>query len=150
MATGSDVITGGDGARRISTILCGYFALKAAGSAYQEIARFLQFKRTGFAIDARLVEFDVLRRKAKSKMQMRAALPKAFVSALCMQHAALSRSGKSLVSASPQCLLGFPTVARQMGRLFGPCGGAAEQDVLAAADVDVSSDDDADFETRAA
>ena len=95
MATGSDAITDGDGARRISTILCGYFALKAAVSAYQEVNRFLQFKRTGFAIDARLVEFDALRRKAKSKMQMRAALPEAFVSALGMQHAALSRSGKN-------------------------------------------------------
>ena len=42
---------------------------------------------------------------------------------------------------------GFPAVAKQLRRLFGPCAGAVRQDVLAAAEVDAFSGDDVDDES---
>ena len=51
-----------------------------------------------------------------------------------MQNAALSGREKSLASASVQGGLGFSDVAERMRRLSGPCGGAARQNALAAAD----------------
>ena len=92
-----------------------------------------------------MVEFDLLRRTTESQTQMRGAFPEASASALCVQGAALSRSEKSRALESAQENLGLMAAAGQMRRQFGPCGGDARQDVLVAADVDVSSDDDADF-----
>ena len=83
-------------------------------------------------MDVVLVEFDSLRRRAESRMRMVGALSGAFVSALRMQVAALSRSGRSPAMAGVQGNLGFQAVARR--------------EVLASADVDVPSDDNADFE----
>ena len=83
-------------------------------------------------------------------MPVGGASPEAFVSALCIQNAALLRSGKSLALSSVMGNLGFPSVGKQMRRIFGYSGGAARQDVLAAADVDVSSDAETDFEAWAA
>ena len=57
-----------------------------------------------------------------------------------MQNAPLSKSEKLLASARIQGNMDFPDAATQMRRLSGPCGGAAHQDVLVAADVDVSSE----------
>ena len=39
-----------------------------------------------------------------------------------------------------------PAAAEQMCRLFGPCGGAARQDVLVSPDMDASSDGETDCE----
>ena len=44
--------------------------------------------------------------------------------------------------------LGLPCSSETNARTFPPRGGAARQDVLAAADVDVSADDEVDFEAR--
>ena len=67
-----------------------------------------------------------------------------------MQNAAQSKSGKSLLLASVQGSLGIPIVAKQMRRLFEPCGGVAKQDVPAATDSDVDSDEkDLSYEARA-
>ena len=65
---------------------------------------------------------------------------------MCMQDVALSRSGKSRALTSAQGNLGLPAVAKQTRRLFGPCGGAVRQDVLAAAGWDAASGEGTDFE----
>ena len=65
---------------------------------------------------------------------------------LRVQTAAFSRSEESSVLASAQGNSGFPAVAEHMRRLFGPRGGAVAQDVLIAADFDVSWEDGVDFE----
>ena len=62
--------------------------------------------------------------------------------AQCMRNAALSGNEKSLVSARIQGALALAAAAKQMRRLFGYRGSAARQDVLVAADADVSSWDE--------
>ena len=76
MAAGSDVITDGDDAEKISTISRDYFAPEAAGSAHRKAVRVLQSKRADQTLDLYLVEVDLLRRKAESKMQMGGPRPK--------------------------------------------------------------------------
>ena len=60
----------------------------------------------------------------------------------------MSNQEKSLELASVQVGLGFPDVAKQMGRLSGPCGRSARRDALVAADADTSSVSDKDNEAR--
>ena len=98
-----------------------YFSPDAVDSSFQEVARFLQLKRRAPATDAYFVEFDALRRKAESKIQMGGGIPEGSVSILQMKNAALSRQEKSLVLASVQGGLGSLDVAKQMRRLIGSC-----------------------------
>ena len=51
-----------------------------------------------------------------------------------------------MVLASLQVYLGFPSAAKQMRRLLGPCGGTARRDVLGAGDIDVSLEEEGDSE----
>ena len=74
-------------------------------------------------MELHLFEFDVSRRKAEARVAKGGAFPDAFASLLRMQNAALKTNGKSLLLASVQGSLDFPTVAKQMRRLFDPCGG---------------------------
>ena len=73
------------------------------------------------------------------------AFAEIFASVLCMQKAPLPRAEKSLLLASVHGDLGIAADARQMRRLFGPCGVTALQDVLAAADLHAISTDDDDY-----
>ena len=59
----------------------------------------------------------------------------AFASVLWMQNASVSRSEDPLILANVQSNLAFHIAAKQIRRLFGPCGGADRQDVLVAADM---------------
>ena len=131
-----------DGTEKILDLLREYFEPEAADSAYREVVRFSQLKRTGQTTDGFLVEFDFLCRKAESRMQGAGASPEAIASALRMQTATLSRSEKSLALAGAQGNLGNAEAARQMVRLFGPRRGVARQDVLAATTVAANSNDD--------
>ena len=90
--------------------------------------------------------FELPRSKAESEMQRSRAFAEACVSALRTQKAALSQSEKSLAVASAQGKLGFPAAGRQVRILFGPCGGAACQDVPTASNFDASSEGDSDCE----
>ena len=74
-------------------------------------------------------------------MRLGGASPETFASAPCIRNAFLPQSEKSLVLASAQGNLGIPAVAQQARWLFGPRGSAVRQDVLAATDADVSSND---------
>ena len=51
LAAGSDSVANNDGAEQILGILKDYFAPDAVDSAFQEVARFLQFKRTDQTMD---------------------------------------------------------------------------------------------------
>ena len=82
-------------------------------------------------------------------MQMGGAFPEAFVSVLSIQNASLSRSDGPLVLVSVQGNRGFTAAARQMRQLFGPRVGAARHDVSIAASMNVSSDEETDFCSRA-
>ena len=66
-----------------------------------------------------------------------------------MQHALPFRPEKPLASASAQGNLGMAEAARQMGRLSGPSGGAARQELPAAKGEGTNSSGD-DFSAWAA
>lgn len=121
-AAGSDVIMDGNGEGGMLSILRDYFAPGAPGPVYQEVARSLQLGRTDQTTREYSVQFDGLCRIAESKMQIDGAFTEAFVSVLRMQNAAPKRSDRSPTLASVQGNAVFPAVARQMGRLSGPCG----------------------------
>ena len=70
------------------------------------------------------------------------ALPEISESALRMRGTTLSRSEEAVVLAGAQGSSGISVVARQTRRPSGPRGGDARQDLLAATDLDVKSNDD--------
>ena len=77
-------------------------------------------------------------------MQMGGGSPEASVSALRVQIASLAKSEECLVSASFHGNVNFSTAATKMRRLPGSYRGAVRQDVLVAADVDMSSEEGSD------
>ena len=83
-------------------------------------------------------------------MQMGGASTETFVSARRTKGAALLRSKKSQALACGRGNMGFPALMKQMLRRFGPRGCDARQDVSAAADIGVSSEEETDFEGWAA
>ena len=59
-----------DGAMCMLEILRNYFAPEVAGLTYQDLVRFTYFRRTGQSIGEYIAEYDSLRRKAESKVDM--------------------------------------------------------------------------------
>ena len=116
VAAGNDVITNNNGVGRALAIVRDCLVPGVVNSVYQEVARFLRFKRADRSADAFLVGFDLLRRKAEFKVQMGGGFPEAYAVALCLQNAALSRRTASADLASAQGGLGFSVVAKQMRR----------------------------------
>ena len=89
-----------------------------------------------------LVEFDVLRRKTESRMQMGGGFPEAFVSVLVAQNVSSPEAEKPLVLASIRAKM--TGCVDRMRRLRGSRGGAARQDVLLAADADLAAGEESD------
>ena len=77
-------------------------------------------------------------------MQLGAGSAESYVPAFCMQDASPSKSEKSLI-LDIQGNSGFPAVAEEMRRLFGPGCGAARQDASVATAVGMSSGEGGDF-----
>ena len=127
---GGDHLDSNDGVLRRLDILKNYLASEAVGPIYREVACVLQYRRTAESIDEDIVEFDLLRHKAESKMEMGAGFPEALVPILCIRNAARSHEEQSSVLASTRRSPKFTDVAATMRRLFGSCGGAARHDIL--------------------
>ena len=68
VAAGSDAVMDGDSAGKILTVSRGRFAQEAVDSVNHEVARFSQFETPDETTEVFLVEFDLLPRKAESKM----------------------------------------------------------------------------------
>ena len=96
-------------------------------------------------MDTYIMEFELMREKAESRMLMGSGFRGAFVSVLRKTDAALSKHEKIMVLASLRNALAFPQVSAQMRRLFGPRGYTSRQDVLAAQGMDTASEEE-DFE----
>ena len=79
------------GVARILEFLRINVALGAADATYREVMLFTQNRRAGQSIDEFVVEFDPLRCKAESRMEMRTGFPEQFPSILRMHNAALRR-----------------------------------------------------------
>ena len=93
-------------------------------------------------MDTYLVEFHTLRQKAEASMLMGSGVPDEFVSALCMEGAALSKNEKTLALSNPRNTLASPGVWAQMRRLFGLRGYASRQDVRVSAEMDAMSEEE--------
>ena len=89
-------------------------------------------------------------RKAESEIQIGRDYPEQFASVLCMQDASFPRPEKSFILTGVQGNFAFPLAAKQMRRLLGPCVGAARRDVPVSADMDASSEEEADYGARVA
>ena len=119
-----------------------HFQLDALGDVNRQVAEFSRNKRPGRTMGRYPLELDVLPRKAQAGEIAGGPFPDGCASIVRMQNAALSRSGKSLLLASVKGSLSFPIPATLMRRLFDPCGEPARQDVLAATDWDMRSDEE--------
>ena len=86
-----------------------------------------------------LVWFDLLRRKAESRLPVDGSYLGTFNSILRMQNASPPRTDKFLVTAGVHGILSMAAVVRQMRRLFGPIGGNGSKDASAATDVEEKS-----------
>ena len=119
-----------DGVARILEIFRGYFDPEAAGATPQQEMRFTQRRRAKQSTDEFIAEFDLVQRKAESKMETGAGFPEQFISTLSMDNAGLPRKEKSLVMASNHKSLESGEVAANMRRSLGSRGGGGRQDVL--------------------
>ena len=130
LAESSDFLDSSDGVSKILDILRNYFAPEAVDAIHQRVMRFMRFRRTDQSIDEYIAKFDLLSRKAESKMEMGAGSPEQFVSILRMGDAALSRHEKTLVMASCRKSLRFKDASANMRRLLGSRGSESRQDAL--------------------
>ena len=138
MSVDRDVIGNLNGAEQILRILRERFAPDAIDSIFQDMVTFVYFERAGQNMATYIMEFEMQREKAESRMLAGSGFPGAFVSALCTQNAALSKNGKTMALASLGNTLASPQASAQMRRLFGPCGFTSRQDVTAAQDMDTA------------
>ena len=70
-AVGKDVVGNNDGVEQILNISRNRFAPDKVGCIFQDIAKFLYFKRTTEDMDTFLLEFDISRQKAEARMSSR-------------------------------------------------------------------------------
>ena len=132
---------GNDAAREFSRILRERLAPDVTDALHRDVVKFMNCKRVDQTMDTYLMEFDVTREKAETRMATGSGFPDEFASVL-RTHNAVPENGKSLEPASIRRNPTFPEVSSRMRRLFGPRGSAARQDVLAAADLDAVSEEE--------
>ena len=75
MTVGEDVIGNLHGVARILRILRERFAPDAIDCIFQDMAKFMYFRRTGQNLDTYLTEFGTLRKKAEARMFMGSGPP---------------------------------------------------------------------------
>ena len=105
-----------EGVTRFLEILPNFRASGAAGAIYRQVARLTQYRRAEQFINEFIVESDLLRRKAESKMDMGSGYPEQFASKLRMNNAGLYRQEESLVMASSHKSLMFEDAAANTRR----------------------------------
>ena len=139
---GKDVIGNNDGVMHILNILRDRFAPDRVDCIFQDIIKFMNFKKTTQEMDTYLLEFDILRQKAEARMPMGTGFPDEFASVLCIQNANLTKSERQLVMSGLSSSLDFGSVSAHMRRLFGNVGSAQNQDALVTPDFDTASDEE--------
>ena len=70
LAAREDCFGNQDGVAGAPEILRKYFAPEAADAICHQVMRFMQFRRAGQSIHECIVEFDLLRREAESKVEV--------------------------------------------------------------------------------
>ena len=128
LTIGKDVVGNLDGVEQILNILRNRFAPDKADCIFQDVTKFLFFKRTTQDMDTYLLEFDMLRRRAEARFATGTGFPDEFAFVLCMQNASLTKNEGQLVIASAGSSLTFVNVSAQMRRLWTKIG--SSQNVL--------------------
>ena len=82
LSVGRGVIGNLDGAEQISKIPRERVAPDAIDSIFQDMVKFMYFKRTDQTMDTYTMEFETLRQKAESRMVVGAGFPDKFASVL--------------------------------------------------------------------
>ena len=151
LAIGKAAVGNLDGVEQVLNISRRRFAPNKVDCIFQDITKFLNFKRATQDMDTYLLEFDMLRQRAEARFAMGAGFPDEFASALCMQNASLSlsKNERQLAIASVGSSLTFVHVSAQMRRLCGNIDSSQNMDALVAQDLDNVSDDE-NFEAWAA
>ena len=114
----------------VIAVLRQYYLPDALDQVFQEVAKFLNYKRTDQLMERFLLEFQILHTKAERRIQSGFQSPDAFVSVLCMHNASLSTSQKYLIMASVQGSLDFGLVSKQMRQISHPRGIVKKEDIL--------------------
>ena len=91
LAVGKDVVGNLDGAEAILKISRRRFAPEKADCIFQDISKFMNFKRTTQDMDTYLLEFEMLRQRAEARFDMGTGFPDEFVSALCITNASFQK-----------------------------------------------------------
>ena len=134
LAVGRDVVGNIDGVEQILNILRNRFAPDKADCIFQDIAKFLYFKRTTQDADTYLLEFDMLRQRAEARFAMGTGFPDEFASVLCMQNASLT---KNETVGNSKCWIAADVCER-----VAKYGSSQNMDALAAQDMDNVSDEE--------
>ena len=100
MNAGGDSCARGEDAEAIPNVFGDYFKPEALDHVYQQVTKFLQYRRTGQTTGRDLLEFGFSRLKAEARALMGGAFPDGFAPTLFMQNEALSRNDKSSLLAS--------------------------------------------------
>ena len=113
---GGDTFMRGEGAETSLKTLRSYFQPDAIDRIYQQECKFSLKKRADQNAERCLLEFDGLRRKGEALVITGWPFPHGFVSILPM------RMRPCRDAASARGPSGFPIAAKQMRRVFEPCG----------------------------
>ena len=140
MDAGGDTFPQGEDAETISETLRNYCRPDTIDYVYQQITKFLRYKRTDQTAERRRLDFDVLRHDAEARVITGGSFLDRSVSIFCAQDAGPSRNEKPLFLASSHWASDFPFAAEPMRRPLEACDGPARQDVLAAADCVMESE----------
>ena len=97
VAAGTDAIGNSGGAEENLKFCRIRFAPDVIDSIFQDMVKFMNFRRSGQDADTHLMEFDVLRQKAESRMITGGRFPDEFVLAVCTQNASSAKNEKTLI-----------------------------------------------------
>ena len=140
----------GDGALQILDTSRNYFAPGAVDAIRRQVVRFMRSRHMDQSINAYIVEFDRLRRRAESQMVMGADFPGQFIAIFRMDNAALSRQEKSSVMAIYHKRLRFEGALANIHRLSGSRGGGSRLDAPLREEAAESHASDEDLDALAA
>ena len=94
LTVGKDVVGNMDGVEAILKILRRRSAPDKVDCTFQDISKFMNFKRTTQDMDAYMLEFDMLRRRAEARLALGTGFPDECASVLCMENASLTNNGR--------------------------------------------------------
>ena len=119
LAEGSAILDHDDGVAKTLDILRKYFAPDAVDAIHHKVVRFMRFPRADPYVVEYIAEYDLLRRKAESKMEIWTGFAEHIAPILRMDNAAPSHHEKPSVIASCNKTRRFGDASANMRSLAG-------------------------------